>query len=231
MSPDALILCGGLGTRLRTVVADRPKALASIGEAPFLTLQVQYLMRYGIRRCILCTGHMSDQIEQWHPPDGCEVVISKETEPLGTGGAVAHALSHVKSDPFLVLNGDSFCDVALDAFMTCPAPAIVVVRVEDSSRFGRVVFDNNRDIQSFEEKTNSQGAGWINAGIYSFARAHFDAAPTRFSLERELFPRLIGHGLQAYRAEGAAFIDIGTPESYARAESVIQGHLRNSSNC
>ena len=225
MSLDALILCGGLGTRLRSVVADRPKALASSGDDPFLTLQVRFLMRYGVRRCILCTGHMSEQIESWRGPEGCTIIISRETEPLGTGGAVAQAFQHVQSDPFLVLNGDSFCNVALDRFSTEDGPAsIVVAPVEDTSRFGRVNFDSNRYILSFDEKANATGAGWINAGIYRFTRAAFDrAAPqtARFSLEREVFPRLIAAGLRAFQAEAGSFIDIGTPESYARAASVI----------
>jgi len=110
---DALIVCGGLGTRLQAVVSDRPKGLATISGRPFLDILVEELLQQGFDRLIFCTGHGSDQVAaHYSGRSGEQFVFSAEDHPLGTGGAVRNALPHVRSDPFAVVNGDSFCRVA-----------------------------------------------------------------------------------------------------------------------
>ena len=116
---DVLILCGGKGTRLKEVMADRPKSMAANGDRPFLDILMEYFRHFGYRRFILCTGYMGHMIQSYIHTlyNDMEVVISHENHPLGTGGAVKNAETLIQSDPFLVVNGDSFCPVNLGDFL------------------------------------------------------------------------------------------------------------------
>ena len=116
---DCLILCGGMGTRLRSVDAHTPKVMMSFEERPFLDILVHHLKVQGFRRIILATGFKSDWIEKYYQVNDPGVVIeySRETEPLGTGGAIKNARELIQSDPFFVLNGDCYCDVFFDDFL------------------------------------------------------------------------------------------------------------------
>jgi len=228
----AILLVGGLGTRLRPVVSSKPKVLASIGDRSFLELLVCHLRSQGVRQFVMCTGYLSDQIEskfgdgtRWN----ISIEYSKEERPLGTAGALKLAQRYVEDDAeVLVLNGDSFLEIDVQALMHfhyAHAQAIAtisVVRVEDAGRYGTVNVDSNGRIQAFMEKTGNSVPGLINAGVYVFNHAIWDSIPEGpSSLEREVFPRAVMRGLYA-RQERGMFIDIGTPSDYARAQELLR---------
>lgn len=222
----AVILAGGLGTRLKSVVVDRPKALAKIGDRPFLTYLLEKLAATGIKNVVLSIGYLGEQIKTTFGDSykNLNLFYSQETSPLGTGGALRLALPLVQSDSILVMNGDSFCDASLSEFFSdyCHRNAevsLLLTQVSDTSRYGRVKLDTNGKLNSFAEKANSNGSGWINAGIYLIKRQKVAEIPENsfVSLEKEMFPAWIESGIYGYQASGR-FIDIGTPESYAQAE-------------
>lgn len=227
----AAILVGGLGTRLRDQLPDRPKALAEVAGRPFLNYQLDQLEAVGIKTVVLCTGHHGEQIHQTFGASygAMQLRYSHEPTPLGTAGALRHALPLLTAEVVLAMNGDAFWEVDLEAFWTwhCRREArasIVLARMADTRRYGRVRVDRLGRVQAFEEKS-SEGTGWINAGVYLLSRRVIAQIPSggAVSIEREVFPRLVGHGLYGYRSRGR-FLDIGTPESYRRAEAFAR-HL------
>lgn len=223
----ALILAGGLGTRLRGVLNDRPKCLAPILGRPFLAHQLDWLSATGLTQAILCTGYLAEQVEEAIGPRhlGLSVDYSREPRPLGTGGAVRLAAGRVKTPFMLVLNGDSFCSANLNDMLAQfhankLATTMLLTHVPEIARYGQVAFDETDRVTQFLEK-GSTGSGWINAGIYLLPTTEARTIPpeTSFSLERELFPPLATQGcLFAHRVH-ADFIDIGTPESFSMADS------------
>lgn len=228
----AILLVGGLGTRLRSVVSSAPKVLASIGEKSFLELLVRQLSSQGIRRLVMCTGYLADQIESKFG-DGrmwdVSIEYSKEEMPLGTGGAVKLAERYLKdATQFLVLNGDSFLEVDFQSLMAFhrqhedAIATMAVLRVENASRYGTVQMDAIGRINAFAEKTGSETPGVVNGGIYVFNHSvlqHIPDGPA--SLERDVFPRLLYQGVYAQEQHGI-FIDIGTPADYARAQHLLE---------
>jgi D-glycero-alpha-D-manno-heptose 1-phosphate guanylyltransferase len=222
----AVILAGGLGTRLRPVIVDRPKILAEIHGRPFLAYLLSQLATTGIQLVVLCTGYLGEQIQAafGETYGRLRLVYSQEPSPLGTGGALRLALPLVKSDSVLVMNGDSFCEANLRAFWAwhraqATDGTLLVVQSSDTRRYGRVHVDAKGRLLKFDEKANNRAAGWINAGIYLLKRQLLQMIPPSgpVSLEREMFPAWIGQGLYGYRARWR-FIDIGTPQAYALAE-------------
>lgn len=223
----AVVLAGGLGTRLRGVVDDRPKVLARVGGKPFLCYILEQLSRSGIKNVVLSCGYLGEMIESeiGDTYDRLSITYSHEDEPLGTGGAVRRAIPPVKSSYLLIMNGDSYLDMDLNRFLswygdvgTVPG-AIVVNAVDDISRFGSVVLSEERKVIKFVEKSGQKAPGMINAGIYIFKKELLENIPlnTPFSLEKEWFPALAAKGiLWAYPA-ACGFIDIGTPHSFAGA--------------
>jgi histidinol-phosphate phosphatase family protein len=230
-SLTAAILVGGLGLRLRSVVADRPKVMAPVAGRPFLASLLDQVIAAGARKAVLCTGYRAEQIEtefgdRYGP---LALAYSRETEPLGTAGALRLAVPRLDSDPVLVLNGDSYCafnfDLLLAFYRAQPTEALLwLAHVHDTARYGRVVLDAGGAVEQFLEKADaaSQGPGWINAGVYLVSRRALESisAGRPCSLEREVFPSWVGRGLRAFRGAGP-FIDIGTPESYAEVESFL----------
>jgi NDP-sugar pyrophosphorylase family protein len=222
----AAILAGGLGTRLRPVVANRPKVLAEIRERPFLAYLLDQLAGAGIRHVVLCTGYLGEQVRTVFGDSysSLRLIYSQESSPLGTAGALRLALPLFESDSVLVMNGDSFCQANLRAFWAwhCARGAdatLLLTKVPDTRRYGRVQVDENGLVLRFDEKGDKDGPGWINAGIYLLNHRLLLTIPASgaVSLEREMFPTWIGRGLYGYRSEGR-FLDIGTPEAYALAE-------------
>ncbi len=222
---SVLILVGGMGTRLRSVVADRPKALAQINNRPFLSYLLDQLAAQGLRRAVLCTGFMAEQIQETfgnsHGP--LQLAYSQELRPQGTAGAIRQALPLIESRLMLVMNGDSFCSANLEGFLAWhnslgASASLYLVDVPDVSRYGQVRVDKAERIVCFEEKGQNTGQGWINAGIYLLSRSLTTMIPEgkAVSIEKEIFPRLIGSEFYGFQGQGD-FIDIGTPESYARA--------------
>ena len=223
---DAVVLCGGVGSRIAEVVNDRPKPMAEINRQPFLNILIRYFASFGLRRFVLCTGYMSEVIQDYYGPKAgpLEFIISREHAPLGTAGSIKNAQRFIQSDPFLVANGDSFCSVDLSEFYNFHLSrqtllSMAVVESEDTTESGRVTLDSLQRIISFEEKEQKEGTGYINAGIYLFHKRilSFIPANTKYSLEYDLFPRLTNHGSCAF-VSCEELIDIGTPRQYERAK-------------
>ena len=225
---DALILCGGLGTRLRDVVADRPKGLAEIRGQPFLDLLIGRLQRQGLRRFILCTGYRGEQIAaRYAQRADAQFVVSLEDRPLGTGGAVRLAAAHLASDPFFVLNGDSYCEVdyaALQRFHEGKRATLSIVVAPPGERedVGTVQLGGDGRIVSFSEKSGARAS--INGGVYLMRRSLIDALPaqTPLSLERDVFPEAVRRGgCYGFSVPGPV-VDIGTPERYRAAQELLR---------
>lgn len=225
----AVLLVGGFGTRLRSVVPNAPKPLATVGDKSFLDLLVRQLHIQGIRQLVMCTGYMADQIENHfgdgHPWD-VSIQYSKELQPLGTAGAVKLAESHLKnSAEFLVMNGDSFMEVDLDRLLQTHRQrkaiiSMAVRRVENAGRYGTVRLEKDGRVSGFLEKTGSEAPGIVNAGVYIFNQEVLQSIPEGpCSLEKDVFPNLLSRGVYALEQQGV-FIDIGTPEDYARAQEI-----------
>jgi NDP-sugar pyrophosphorylase family protein len=222
----AAILVGGLGTRLRSAVADRPKALAEVAGRPFLAYLLDQLVEAGVQHVVLLTGHLGHLVSAalGSRYRGLSLAYSQESSPLGTAGALRLALPQLASSSVLVMNGDSYCGADLRAFWEwrsarAPEAALVLAQVPDVDRFGSVHTDEAGRVLSFLEKGGAHGPGWINAGIYALSRGLLAEIPDgrAVSLEHECFPAWLGR-LGAWRSN-AAFLDIGIPESYAAAEA------------
>lgn len=223
----ALILAGGFGTRLRDVLRDRPKVLAEVRGRPFVCYLLDQLVDAGVVRIVLCTGHMAGVVEDCL---GCEyrgatLSYSQEETPLGTGGAIRLALPKIQSDAAFVLNGDSYCDLdfsTLAAFHDSRRAmgTIAVSRVPDTGRFGSVNIAEDGAVLGFLEKVQSEGPGWVNAGVYLLKREMIQSIPEarNVSIEKEVFPAWTGRGLYACQCDGTVW-DIGVPDSLARANS------------
>ena len=219
------ILAGGLGTRLRAVLPDRSKVLAEVRGKPFLAYVLAQLSEVGVRRVVLCTGYLGDMVKNafGESYDDIELLYSREASARGTGGALRLALPMLESDPVLVMNGDSFCAVDLRAFWAWhverkAGATILLAKVHDTARYGRVRLDAMDRINTFEEKSTDGRPGWVNAGVYLMSRSLIQSIPDNraVSLEKEMFPNWLGKKLFGYRNDGA-FIDIGTPEGYSSA--------------
>jgi histidinol-phosphate phosphatase family protein len=222
----AAILAGGRGERLRSAVAGLPKVLAPIAGRAFLTRLLDQLTAAGIQRAVLCTGFLAEQVEQAFGPcyEKLSLLYSREIEPLDTGGALRLALKPLDSDPMLVLNGDSFCDVDFSALVRWhywkrSEATIALAYMNDAARFGRVTWVDGGRITRFEEKAGA-GSGWINAGIYLLSQEVVRSIKVgcRASLERDCFPVWAEQGRMYGFPGGRRFLDIGTPESYAEAK-------------
>ena len=224
----AVILAGGLGTRLRSRLVDRPKVLAPVHGRPYLAYLLEQLASTGIRHSVLLTGYLADQIHSTfgNRYAGLCLTYSREPSPLGTAGALRRALPHLSSPTILLLNGDSYCGVSLPDFWEfhhhCSADfSLVLTAMQDCSRYGRIRVGSDGRVLGFEEKSQAGGAGWVNAGIYLLNRSLIEQIPADgpVSLERELCPvwaankRCFGFLCQT------SFLDIGTPESYAQADA------------
>lgn len=244
---EAIILAGGIGSRLQSVVADVPKPMADVAGRPFLEYQLDYLAWHGVSRVVLAVSHLHEKISGHFGSayGGMELAYSTERERLGTGGGVRLAMAQVGGDDFLVLNGDSFFDApvmdlwrrhhereapnqrgpsaATDRSHAVPNDlTIALKRVPDCGRFGSVETDAIGRIIGWREK-GSAGPGAINAGVYVVRRAFMESLPHTgaFSLERDVMEREYPvRRFVAVESDGY-FIDIGVPEEYARAQTEL----------
>ena len=218
-----IVLAGGFGTRLRSVVQNLPKPLVPVGGKPFLHHLLAHWVAQGERDFIFSTHHRAELILDFVEAEsgdggvlaGCRTRLVKENAPLGTGGAVAHVINSLDlRGSVLVANADTWLETGLAELAAAEAPSLAVVEVPNTERFGTVNLDGNR-ITDFLEKTEAGGAGWINGGLYNLDTTLFGATLGQpFSLERELFPNLARIGaLRAVPLRGG-FIDIGVPDEY-----------------
>ena len=219
----AIILAGGLGTRLRSIVSDRPKVMAQVAGRPFLEHLVLSLQSFGITHVLFSVGYLRQVIIDYFQDGqawGLSFDYSIEEAPLGTGGALRQCLPWISHDPVLVLNGDSYCGVNLTDYgswyhETERVGALVLTKVSHAERFGQVEWTPEYGISGFHEKTSMKGPRWINAGVYLFSPRFIFQIPKgeRVSLERDVLPKWVGHGLWGFPSV-APFVDLGTPEGY-----------------
>lgn len=229
----AFVLCGGLGTRLRPVLADLPKSMGLISGTPFLELLLDRLRSQGVDDVILGTGYMAAKIESYFGSGNkfdVRIRYSREDKPLGTGGALKLAEPLI-SDPVLVLNGDSYVEWSLnpmlELFSGKDADLVLVLQaVPDVTRYGTVALDHDGRVTEFIEKGIRAGPGLINAGVYLLGKQVVRDLPagTAISLERDVFPRLLGRRIYGLVCPGP-FIDIGIPDDFKRAQTLLASRV------
>lgn len=221
---ECVVLAGGKGTRLRSVVSDLPKCMAPVAGRPFLAWLLDDLREAGFDHIILSLGYKHEAVEAWVAtrPDRDSISCVVEEEPLGTGGGVRLALRQAREDAVFILNGDTFFGVdypAMQAFhRQSGAQATLALKpLRDFDRYGEVTLDGEGRITAFREKRPC-AEGLINGGVYLLQRDALAEMPERFSLEKDYFePKAESAGLDGFRSEGY-FIDIGIPADYARAQ-------------
>ena len=232
---EAIILAGGLGKRLRQAVPGLPKPMAPVGGRPFLEYLLDYWAAQGVNRFILSVGYKHEIIEEHFSGGyrGSEITYAVEKQPRGTGGGLLLALDSLEgSDPFLIMNGDTFFNVSLasmrDFHNSRHAELTIALRMVDgNTRYAGVGIDDSGRITTFDNQARAAGRALINGGVYLANRDIFSGIATDpdipVSIEEQIFPDLMkaGKGLYGY-ASSARFIDIGIPEDYERAASVLQ---------
>jgi D-glycero-alpha-D-manno-heptose 1-phosphate guanylyltransferase len=229
-SREAIILAGGLGTRLKTVLPDLPKCMAPVHGVPFLDILIAYLKRQGVEHIIFSLGYMKEviirHIRNHHP--ALMVSFSEETVPLGTGGAIFTALIKAKSKHVFVFNGDTFFNVDLNSLENCHLQkkahcSVALKPMQDCSRYGTVELNPNDSIAAFREKSVSS-TGLINGGVYLLNRVAFlkEKFPMYFSFEKEYLAKYLDTHLIAGQVQDTYFIDIGIPEDYMRAQDELR---------
>lgn len=225
MTFDVIILAGGLGTRLRSVVADLPKCMAPVNGRPFLDILMERLRRQGAGRIILSTGYLSEAVEDWiqthHPEE--DIIFSREETPLGTGGAILKALELSKQADVLVCNGDTLFDIdvaSLSSFHQAQGGdcTIALKPMKNFERYGTVELGEDGWIKAFREKAPCR-EGLINGGVYMLKRQALldEAFPEKFSFEDGYLAKRRIAGM----VQDAYFIDIGVPEDFERAQREI----------
>ena len=224
MTTVCIVLAGGLGTRLRSAVADRPKCLAPVGARAFIDIQIDSLLAAGIDEVVLSLGYMADTVIAAVPAGQAGRPVHHVVEPalLGTGGAIAYAMDALGLDEVLVANGDTYLSGDITGMLkplardTGELFRMAVVQVPDRSRFGGVNVGAAGRVTGFLEK-GQQGPGGINAGLYRICRAALPAVRAgAYSLESEVLPELVAQGAVTALAVDGEFTDIGVPEDYFR---------------
>jgi mannose-1-phosphate guanylyltransferase len=235
---QALILAGGEGTRLRPLTSTVPKPVVPLVDRPFIVYMIEWLRGHGVDDVILACGFMADGVRSVLG-DGSALDVRlryiEEPSPLGTGGALKFA-EELLDERFFMLNGDVLTDMDLTAELrqheeSGARATLALIAVDDPSAYGLVRLDDNLAVREFVEKPSPDEAGTclINAGAYILQRDVLDGmapAGTKISIEREVFPTLVGNGLYGYEASGY-WMDIGTPERYLQATfEILEGDVR-----
>jgi NDP-sugar pyrophosphorylase family protein len=219
-----IVLAGGFGTRLQSVLPATPKALAPVGDIPFLALQLQNWIAQGVRVFLFMLHHHADQIIDFVEGSrdgllrGCEATCLVEPTPMDTGGAIAFAVRerNLQGD-FLVANADTWLGGGIGELTQAASPAMAVIRVDDTGRYGQVEFDDHRRVTVFREKDARGLPGWINAGMCRLNAELFrDWDGQRFSLERKTFLELAARERLTAVELDSDFIDIGIPKDYSQ---------------
>ena len=218
-----VILAGGLGSRLRLSVTDRPKVMAEVKGRPFISYLLDHLYKTGMTKIVISTGYMADFIERTlgNSYKGLEIIYSRENKPLGTGGALKLGHSHIHSQHVLVMNGDTFVDFDFKEFFSEHLRAkslvsLLLCEVEDVRPYGSVKVDGHGCITTFVEKGHDLQTGWVNAGSYLISSNTLEKLPSpkKFSIESDFFPKLIGRREMIGFCSNKRLHDIGTPDSY-----------------
>ena len=233
MITTAIILAGGFGTRLQSVVNDLPKPMAPINGEPFLNYQLNYLKHYGIKNVILSVGYLAEKIKAYYGSNfnGLEIDYVVEENPMGTGGGIRLALEKCTESLSFVLNGDSFFDVDLSKFNDLHIQnrsqiSLALRKVNNSARYGTIEKTKENIISSFKEKSGIDHEGIINGGVYLLDKnLYLQKTPsaTNFSIEKDFFEKQLSNSLiSGFEFEGY-FIDIGIPEDYLKAQHEFKG--------
>ena len=231
---EVIILAGGLGTRLRSVVSEVPKCMAPVAGKPFLWYLLKYLSHYDVNRVILSVGYLREVIFKWIDEVRDEFPFSFdyaiEEEPLGTGGGIKLALSRALTQDVVILNGDTFFDVNLNELINFHklAPSAVTIALkplQDFDRYGRVIVDAvDGRVVEFKEKEHCK-EGMINGGVYVVSKLNLKLKdyPVKFSFEKEVLEPLTEQSKIFGLVQGGYFIDIGIPEDYSKAGVEFKG--------
>ena len=227
----AIILCGGLSTRLGEITKSVPKALLEIKGRTVLSWQIEKLKTVGVTEVVLAAGHLAEELRRavGEKLDGVKMIYAIEPERLGTGGAIKFAWSYLpeSNEPTIVLNGDVLSDVDLTLMAAQLRPEsdglLFGAQVPDASSYGTLEFHEDKKLSAFKEKEGINKPGYINGGIYLFnesVRRYFDLPQEKFSVEYDVFPRV--RDLYVFPFDGA-WIDIGVPERLEWARENWQG--------
>ena len=229
---DVLILCGGFGKRLKEIGLNCPKPMVEINGRPFLEILIEHISSFGFRRYILCAGFKSDVIEQYFQKknDDNTYILSKEDEPLGTGGGIKKAESYISGSTFIVINGDSICRINLNDFVKFhksnnASVTMAITNIKNINDYGSVVINASLEVDGFKEKSDHfKGRGLVNAGIYLFKKEILNQIPSeqKISLENEVLPSMIGQKFYGFRTTEKLY-DIGTPQ---RLE-ILRAHMKS----
>jgi len=230
---EAIILAGGLGTRLRSVISEIPKPMAPINDKPFLEYILDFLNNQGIKRAVLSVGYKWEVIKEYFGDkyNNIELIYNVEKERLGTGGAIKDSLKLINEKQVYVLNGDTYFNVPLKEMKLYDSLIQLALKeMKDFDRYGVVEIDEERKILNFKEKTYYE-EGLINGGIYLMNKDIFDSfeLPKKFSFEKFLeknFKKLIATG----KKFDGYFIDIGIPESYQKAKKYFLKNQKKKSS-
>jgi D-glycero-alpha-D-manno-heptose 1-phosphate guanylyltransferase len=224
----AIILAGGMGTRLKTIISDLPKPMAPIMNVPFLTYQLNYLKYFGIKKVIFSVGYLSEKIIAHYNQsfENINIEYSIEKNPLGTGGGIRMAMSNLNEDLVLILNGDSFFDLDLEQFYNLHLEqksdfSLALRYVNNSERYGNIEFNSSNQITSFIEKNHLNQSGYINAGVYILSKKLYlqNTKPNiNFSIEKDFFEKQLNQLIIKGFEFKDYFIDIGIPEDYLKAQ-------------
>lgn len=227
---EAIVLAGGLGTRLAARLPGLPKPMAPVAGRPFLAILLGQLELAGCARVLLSVGHLHETIRNHFGASfhGMRIDYVVEDAPLGTGGALRTALAHAEEDTVLALNGDTFLQIDYAALLAFHADSgatltLSLAHQADIARYGGVLAQNER-VVGFEEKGRT-GSGWINAGVYALSKnlSWPASLPEKFSFETDFLAREVGCiPIAAYPVHGF-FLDIGVPEDLDRAQTELAG--------
>ncbi|MBV7531565.1 nucleotidyltransferase family protein [Chitinophaga sp. sic0106] len=230
---ECIVLAGGLGTRLRSVVADKPKCMAPIGEQPFLYYLLHYLHKQGITHAILSLGYKSEQVIEWCEQQQLPLRVSftVEPEPLGTGGGIVYALSKVENDAVFIVNGDTYFDVDFHQFNDFHKDhdsrlSLALKPMQQFDRYGTVTLNASGCITAFREKQYME-SGLINGGMYLTSASYLAGLhlPEKFSFEKEVLEPMAANGQLYGFVSDTYFIDIGIPEDYEAASNYLPYNL------
>ena len=219
-----IVLAGGLGTRIKSVLGECPKALAPIVDKPFLHLQIEQWLKQGMTAFIFLLQHNAEMIIEFlrNESNGllknCQVKYIVEPVPMGTGGAVSFALKQLEFEgDFILTNADTWLSSGVSQVADAVSPSILAVKVKNVGRYGELRFDQQLTVTDFCEKSANLNSGWINAGVSHLNSRFFsqwDGKP--FSIETVLYPRLVEKGMLKALPLELNFIDIGVPQDYQR---------------
>jgi len=220
---QTIILCGGLGTRLRSVVSNVPKVMAPINGKPFLEYLINYIRKFNVGEIILSVGYKANIIKDYF---GSSIFYSEESTPLGTAGAVSLCKNFLKveSSEFLLINGDTFFAIDINELLrrhkeTNANISLALARVKDTQRYARVLIDKNDKVIKIEK--GLEGPGLITGGIFIFKKEMLEFFPEKGSLEEDVIAKFINGTTYGFPYSDY-FIDIGLPESYEKAKSDIK---------